>query len=212
MAVTLTVGLTGGVASGKSLVGDAFATLGVPVLDADQVSREAVLPGSPGLAAIAREFGADFLQADGTLNRARMREHVFGNARARRQLEALLHPHIRAAMIRWRSVQHHPYCLFSVAILVESGFRELVDRVLVVDAPEAVQLRRLVQRDGISPELARQMLAAQASREQRLQAAQDVLCNSGDPQTTREHVHTLHRFYLAVVSGEKPGSAGLYLK
>lgn len=212
MAVKLTVGLTGGVASGKSLVQDAFVALGAPVLDADQVAREVVQPGSPGLAAIARDFGPEFLQADGSLDRARMRAHVFAQPQARRQLEALLHPQMRAAMIHWRDAQDAPYCLLSVAILLESGFHELVDRVLVVDAPEAVQLQRLMQRDGSSEALARQMLAAQTSREQRLQAAHDVLSNAGDPDSTRAQVHKLHRFYLALASGQKPESAGLYLK
>jgi dephospho-CoA kinase len=212
MAVRLTVGLTGGVASGKSLVGDAFAALGVPVLDADQVSREVVQPGSPALAAIAQTFGAGFLRTDGTLDRARMREHVFAHPEARRQLESLLHPQMQATMLAWRAAQTHSYCIFSVAILVESGFRALVDRILVVDAPEAVQRERLVARDHISPALAAQMLAAQASREQRLQAAHDVLCNAGDPAMTREHVRTLHHYYLRLAAGETPESAGVHVK
>ncbi|MGH8539694.1 MAG: dephospho-CoA kinase [Stenotrophobium sp.] len=192
----LTIGLTGGVASGKSLAGAQFEALSVPVLDADQVAREVVLPGSPALAEIMTRFGADVLDAQGALDRRRMRERVFGNEAARRELERIVHPHIARRMEQWRDAQTAPYVILSVAILLESGMRKLADRVLVVDAPVETQLARLTGRDGISEILARQMIAAQLPREQRLAAAHDVIDNTGTPERTREQVARLHELYL----------------
>ena len=193
----LTIGLTGGIASGKTLVGDAFVALGVPVLDADQVARDVVAPGEPALLQIAETFGPDFLQADGTLDRRRMRERVFGDPAALKQLEAITHPAIRSQMQRWQAGQTTPYCILSVAILIEAGhLRALVDRVLVVDVPESVQLARLTMRDNVSEVLARQMMAAQATRERRLAAADDVIINDAAVSTTLAAVSRLHQHYL----------------
>ncbi|TJY65338.1 dephospho-CoA kinase [Sinimarinibacterium sp. CAU 1509] len=207
----LRVGLTGGIASGKSTVQDEFIQLGVPVLDADQVARDVVAPGKPALAQIVAAFGADMLLKDGSLDRARMRQRVFAHPDARRQLESITHPAIRQQMTAWLAQQQGPYCILSVAILVEAGMRPLVDRVLVVDADEAVQLRRLCQRDGIDDSLARQMLAAQASRQQRLDAADDVIVNNTDLATLREAASTLHQFYLRLAAEGAPNAAGLRL-
>jgi dephospho-CoA kinase len=193
----LTIGLTGGIASGKTLVGDAFVALGVPVLDADQVARDVVAPGEPALALIAEAFGADALQADGTLDRRRMRERVFGNPAELKKLEAITHPAIRRRMREWRDAQITPYCILSVAILVEAPkMRELVDRVLVIDVPVATQMARLTARDSVDETLARQMIAAQASREQRLAAADDVIVNAAGVEQTLITVRALHQRYL----------------
>lgn len=195
----LTIGLTGGIASGKSLVGEAFEALGVPVLDADQVARDVVAPGEPALAAIVERFGAEFLQADGTLDRRRLRERVFADPAALRDLEAITHPAIRERLRDWRDQQTLPYCVLSIAILVESEhLRPLVDRVLVVDVPEDVQLARLTERDGVTEALARQMMAAQATRERRLSIADDVLVNDGDIGITCAAVVRLHARYTAL--------------
>lgn len=196
--MNLCVGLTGGIASGKSLVADLFTALGAPVLDADQVARAVVAPGTPALARIAQDFGPDFLNDDGTLNRARMRAHVFADDRARRHLESLTHPWIAAEMRRWRDEQTAPYCILSIAILIETGLRELVQRVLVVDVPVDMQMARLTARDGISEELARNMIAAQTGRERRLAAADDVILNSGSIAATQQAVAELHQRYLAL--------------
>jgi dephospho-CoA kinase (EC 2.7.1.24) len=177
--IRLLVGLTGGIASGKSRVGDLFAARGVPLLDADQVAREVVEPGSAGLAAIIRDFGVRFVDAGGRLDRAALRRHVFAAPAARRHLEALLHPLIRDRLHDWRERTQAPWALYSAAILIESGMHRDVERVLVVDAPEAVQFERLCRRDGITGELAREMLAAQTSRAQRLDRADDVIRNDG---------------------------------
>jgi dephospho-CoA kinase len=192
----LVIGLTGGVASGKSTVGRLFMALGTPLLDGDDVAREVVAPPSPALAAIAERFGPEYLQADGSLDRRRLRERVFAEPEARRELEAITHPLIRQRIVDWQGQQTAPYCILSVAILVESGMDSLVDRILVVDAPVEVQLERLVQRDGIAEPLARQMIAAQAPRRQRLARADDCIDNALPQQALEPQVQRLHRFYL----------------
>jgi dephospho-CoA kinase len=207
----LTVGLTGGIASGKSLAADAFVALGAPVINADTVAREVVAPGSPGLRQIQDRFGAEFLTAAGELDRRRMREHVFADTAARRALEAITHPLIRSRLLQWRDAQQAPYCVLDVPILVESGLDALVDRILVVDAPPELQVQRLIARDGIAAELAHRMLAAQASREERLQHADDVIRNTGSPQAVRDAVARLHGFYQSLATGAEQPATGLHL-
>jgi dephospho-CoA kinase len=197
----LVVGLTGGIASGKSTVGELFMALGAPLLDGDHVAREVVAPPSPALAAIAAEFGSEYVRPDGALDRRRLRERVFGDAAALRRLEAITHPLIRQRILDWRAAQTAPYCILSVAILLEAGMDRLVDRILVVDVPLATQMQRLVSRDGIAEPLARQMIAAQATRETRLGRADDVIANNTAPQTLPGQVQRLHRHYLELASG-----------
>ncbi len=192
----LTIGLTGGIASGKSAVAQAFEHLGVPVLDADRVSREIVIPPSVTLDAIVSEFGSDFLQADGTLDRRRLRVHAFADADARRRLEQITHPAIRQRLRRWRDSQTAPYCVLAAAILLESGMATLVDRVLVVDTPENVQKTRLAARDNVSATLADQMISAQLSRTERLARADDVIENTSSLEQLRAQVARLHSQYL----------------
>lgn len=194
--MSLCIGLTGGIASGKSTVAQAFADLGVPVLDADQVSRDVVAPGTPGLAAVIAEFGNEFLSAEGGLDRRALREHVFREPAQRQRLEALLHPRIRDAMRDWRDNLQAAYGILMVPILIEGGFDQLCDRILVVDLPAQEQIRRLRQRDDITAELAHNMLAAQATREQRLQRADDVIDNSGPPRAWAARIAQLHQQYL----------------
>lgn len=191
-----TVGLTGGIASGKSLVSQLFRDLGVPVLDADQVSRIVVEPGRPALAEIAAHFGADVLLADGQLDRRRMREIVFADPEARRALEGITHPRIRQFIREWLDAQQGPYCILENAILFESGMDALVDRVVVVDVPESLQRLRLVDRDGIDPVLVERMLAAQSPRELRRARADDVIENTGTVEQTAQAVRRLHEAYL----------------
>lgn len=193
-----TVGLTGGIASGKSLVATAFEKLGVPVLDADQVSRDIVAPPSPVLDAIVAEFGNDLRRADGTLDRARLRAVVFADPNARKKLEALTHPAIRTRLSQWRDAQTAPYCVLSVAILFEAGFDALVDRVLVVDTDPLQQLQRLIARDGIDAKLAQQMLVAQMDAITRRARADDVLDNAGSTAALTDAVHGLHARYRAL--------------
>lgn len=203
----LTIGLTGGVASGKSLAAAAFAARGAPVLDADQVARDVVVPGSPALAEIVQAFGAGVVQADGQLDRRRMRERVFADPAARRRLEQITHPRIRERLLAWRDAQAASYCILAVAILVESGMDALVDRILVIDTPPERQLEWLTARDRIDAALARGMLAAQASREQRLARATDVITNTGTPADLDRAVARLHDAYLEMArsGGSTPG-------
>lgn len=191
--MTRVVGLTGGVASGKSHVLRLFAELGVPHLEADDVGRIVVQAGQPALAEIVRRFGDGVLQADGQLDRQKMRGIVFRDAAALADLNAITHPHIRRHIREWLAAQTTPYCLLSAAILLESSLSTLVDHILVVDAPEADQLRRLIARDGISPELAQAMLSRQASRAERLAAAHTVIDNGDPPADLHPQVLALHR-------------------
>ncbi|PPE74663.1 dephospho-CoA kinase [Solimonas fluminis] len=207
----LTVGLTGGIASGKSLIADYFMELGVPVLDADQVARDVVAPGAPALLEIARTFGRQYLAPDGQLDRRKMRERVFTEPEARKTLEDITHPHIRKRMTQWRDAQASAYCILSVAILVESGMRELVDRVLVVDVAPETQLARLQDRDRINEDLAQRMLQAQASRRERLAAAHDVIANTGSMAAAKAAVEELHAYYLSIARTGEIYARGLSL-
>lgn len=207
----LAVGLTGGIASGKSVAADAFVALGTPVLNADQVARDVVAPGSEPLAEIRRRFGAEFLQPDGALDRARMRRHVFADPQARKDLEGITHPAIARRLAQWRNAQRAPYCVLDVPVLIESGMDRLVDRILVIDVPAPVQIERLVRRDRIDEALARQMLAAQASREQRLARADDVVRNLGSVEDLRAAIGRLHTFYLEIGRGGQKPASGLHL-
>lgn len=193
--MSYTIGLTGGVASGKSYAAQLFAELGVPVLEADVVARIVVEPGTPGLAAIVAHYGSTVLQSDGALNRRALREIIFNDTAARRDLEQITHPLIRQYVNQWRSTQSTPYCVYAAAILIEAGFDQTVDRVLVIDTPEAVQLRRVQARDGIDAALARQMIAAQATRQRRLSCADDVIDNKDEAQDLRTQLLRLHKYY-----------------
>lgn len=196
-----TVGLTGGIASGKSHVAGLFIELGVPLLEADEVAREVVAPGSPGLIQIARIFGDDILLPDGGLDRAALRAQVFADDSARKRLEAITHPLIHARVAAWRAAQTAPYCVYSAAILIESGMAAWVDRVLVVDAPEDVQRRRLGARDAASPALVEQMLAAQTSRAHRLARADDLLDNRDEARPLLPQLRRLDRLYRHLAAG-----------
>lgn len=204
----LRIALTGGIASGKSTVADAFAALGVPVIDSDALAREIVAPGTPGLADVVARFGTAILQADGTLDRRRLRAIVFEDAAARADLEALTHPRIRALMAERAASAGGPYQIHMIPLLVEGGRAREFDRVLVVDCPESLQLERLMRRDGMTAEAARAMLAAQAPRAARRALADDLLVNDGDRATVAAAVARLHADYLrraAVVASEGRG-------
>lgn len=190
------VALTGGIASGKSAVANLFATHGVPVIDTDVIAREVVEPGQPALAAVVDALGTEVLAADGRLDRPRLRERIFGDAEARRRLEAILHPAIRPEMERQSRAAGGPYQVLVIPLLVEGGRRDHFDRVLVVDVPEATQIERLVRRDGVSRDQAEAALRAQASRDARLAFADDVIDNTGDVAALETRVAKLHGDYL----------------
>ena len=191
----LRIGLTGGIASGKSTVANIFAELGVPVIDTDVIAREIVQPGQPALDEIRAAFGNRVFRPDGNLDRAAMRTIVFADETARRDLEKILHPRIREAAIRQADRAGGDYQVIVVPLLVESPLRSFVDRVLVVDCDEQTQVARLLARDAESAQQARRIIAAQASREDRLAIADDVINNDGDLQETRDQALALHRNY-----------------
>ena len=189
------VGLTGGIASGKTAVADVFDSLGAGIVDTDRVAREVVAPGQPGLEAVRGEFGEGVILASGELDRRALREVVFADAQARRRLESLLHPLIRARTMEALEQVQAPYAVAVVPLLVETGFGELVDRVAVVDCPRAIRLERLMVRDGTGREQAESMLNAQVDRQTRLAAADDVIDNGGSRSSTRRQVQQLHARY-----------------
>ena len=195
------IGLTGGIASGKSALEKAFAAHGIVVADADQLAREVVAPGEPALAAVVERFGRDVLQADGQLDRAALRVRVFGDPDQRRTLEAILHPAIRARLEAICRTAPGPYAIATVPLLTEGGGRAAypwLHRILVVDTPAAVQKARLMQRDGIDATLADQMMAAQASRAERLALADDIVVNDGDLAHLQRAAYQLHARYVAL--------------
>jgi len=196
MTTRLRIGLTGGIASGKSAVAQRFEELGVPVIDADESARIVVAPGSAGLADVVKHFGQNLLTPGGELDRRSLRNLIFSDPSRRRQLEAILHPLIRTDMEHRASVASGPYLVMAIPLLIESGGRERVDRVLVVDVDEEVQLKRLMERDGGTMAQAKAILAAQASRAARLQAADDVVPNVGSLAELRHAVDQLHQRYV----------------
>lgn len=200
------IGLTGGVASGKSALERAFAARGIGIADADRVARDIVEPGEPALAEVVARFGAGVLQADGRLDRAALRARVFGNDGERRALEAILHPRIRLRMQAICEEATSPYAIATIPLLTEGGGRQAypwLARILVVDVPRELQKQRLMQRDSIDAALAERMLDAQASRSERLALADDVVINDGDIAHLDAAVAELDARYrrLAAASG-----------
>ena len=191
------VALTGGVASGKSAVAKRFEALGIGVYDADVAAREVVAPRQAALAEIEFVFGAGMLQADGSLDRRAMRERVFADPAARKRLEEIIHPRVRAWLRRRVGMDRGPYCILAIPLLAENFDQyDWVDRVLLVDAPRALQIDRLTQRDGVTRQAAERMLDAQAARGQRLAIADDVIVNDAEASELDAQVAALHARYL----------------
>ena len=200
-----TVGLTGGIGSGKSTVADCFATHGVPVIDTDVIARELTAPGGAALDAIRAAFGETVMQTDGTLDRAALRRRVFTDADARRQLEGILHPRIRRVVEQTLAALAAPYVLIVIPLLVETGgYRDLLNRVLVVDCPEDLQIARVMARSGLSRDEVMAILAAQAGRAERLAVADDVLVNTASPEALRARVAALHQRYQTLANAPSP--------
>lgn len=200
---TYCIGLTGGIASGKTTVAQAFESLGIVVADADIAAREAVAIGSEGLAEVVAAFGADVLDAHGALDRAAMRKRVFGDDGARKRLEAIIHPRVRETLARQCSQAASPYAIAAIPLLAEVGGRAAypwLQRILVVDVPAEVQRERLTRRDGIDVPLAEKMIAAQATREQRLGIADDIVVNTGSLEDLQRHVAALDTRYRTLAT------------
>jgi dephospho-CoA kinase len=199
-ARTFRVALTGGVASGKSTAAKFFGALGVPILDSDQIARDVVEPGQPPLERLVARFGPSILTPDGHLDRPALRDIVFSDPKARADLEALTHPAIGTAMEARSASAGGPYQILVIPLLVEKNLRSHVDRVLVVDCDEALQVQRLRTRDGSTAEQAQAILNAQVARATRLKAADDVIKNDSDIDAMRDQVAALHARYLKLAA------------
>ena len=205
----LKVGLTGGIGSGKSAVAEAFARQGIQVVDADHISHSLTGPGQPGITALERALGGDILDAEGHLDRPSLRRRIFADTTLRQRVEAVLHPLIVAGLGRELAAARGPYTIATIPLLAEMpAIQGLVDRILVVDCPEELQISRLMSRDGDTPEEARAILAVQASRDARLAIADDILLNAGDLADLDAAVGRLHGFYREVAAQgdlQRPG-------
>ena len=193
--MTLVVGLTGGIGSGKSTVARLFAELGICVIDTDEIARQVVKPGSAALRAIERQLGSRCIGPNGELDRSHVRELVFADPDKKSQLESIVHPLIKAEMIHAIQQATSPYCIVAVPLLLESGWTDLVDRILVVDAPESLQISRTVHRDGLTHAEVRAIMDAQATRVERLSRATDVITNDRDVTALMGQVRRLHELY-----------------
>lgn len=198
----LVIGLTGGIGSGKSVVTDCFMQLGIPIIDADVVARDITKPDSSAVKLIAAHFGPDILQPDGSLNRSTLRQHIFNDPDQRQWLEELLHPLIMQDIQRQISTMKGPYCIAVIPLLIEIDYHHVVNRVLVVDAPEETQLQRTIARDNITRETALKMLHAQAKRDDRLAKADDIIHNDGRIEELMPQVQRLHEKYLEMAKAQ----------
>lgn len=196
------IGLTGGIGSGKTAASNIFARLGIQIIDADVLARQALEKSSSLLSVVFSHFGDTVKQADGQLNRARLRELVFNDTEQKHWLEQLIHPWVKEKVQEALQQRSGPYTLLSSPLLIESGQNKLVDRLLVIDVPESVQLERTSKRDGNSIELVRKILEQQISRDQRLALADDIINNSGDLNDLQKQVECLHQQYLEL-AGKK---------
>ena len=207
----LIVGLTGGIASGKSAVAEEFAALGIPVLDTDEIAREVVAPGSAGLARVVERFGPGVLDESGALDRAALRSRIFADEQDRRDLEAIVHPLVVETLSQRAAAAGGPYQIHVVPLLIETGLAERMDRVLVVDCEPAVQLERLLHRDGGDRAQAERILAAQANREQRLAAAHDVIANLSTLAALGPLGRQMDGFYRRLVATGERDAPGIRL-
>jgi dephospho-CoA kinase len=199
----LRIGLTGGIGSGKSSVAALLTTRGVPVIDTDEIAHRLTEPGRPEFDEIVRVFGQNILDPSHKIDRNKLRERVFENSDERRQLEAILHPRIREVVREKLQELHAPYCVIVVPLLFESGFLDLVDRVLVADVSESAQIQRTAARSGLTEAEIRKIMATQVNRAQRLQRADDVIDNNGDRRHLEKEVERLHQWYLSLAATTK---------
>lgn len=196
--MTLTIGLTGGIGSGKSTVARLFENLGVPVFDTDVIARELVQPGKPALQELIEKLGRGILSDNGELDRQVLKQQVFDNDEARNLVEDILHPRIRQQLLSRIESCTTPYCVAVIPLLIEKHWQDIVDRILVVDVSEQAQVTRATSRDGVSEKLILQIMQTQINRETRLARANDIIDNNGDQQFLASQVDELHEKYLAL--------------
>lgn len=199
----LVIGLTGGIGCGKSVVAELFAEQGISIIDTDQIARQLTARGEPALAAIAGEFGTDFLLPDGELNRPRLRHLIFSSPEAKTKLEAILHPLIRNEVKRRLALTQSPYVIVAVPLLLETGaYRDIAQRILVVDCSEAQQVARVTARNGLDEAEVRTIMAHQLSRQERLRQADDIVDNQGVRSALSPQVKQLHHRYLKLAASQ----------
>ena len=191
----LTIGLTGGIGSGKTQVSDYFAERGVPVIDTDIIARELVTPGQPALAEIVAAFGRDILTPQGSLDRSALRQRIFTRPDERQQLENILHPRIHNEVKQRINAMTAPWCIIVIPLLLETGQQDFVQRILLVDAPAELQLSRTVIRDNVDANEVEKIIASQASRQSRLDAADDLIVNDGSLEQLRQQVEKTYQLY-----------------
>lgn len=189
------VGLTGGIGCGKTTISNEFKRLGITIIDADEIARDVVAPGSEGLEAIIKQFGPEIVQSDGYLNRAKLRSIVFAEPEKTQWLNDLLHPKIRAQILAELSASVSSYTILSVPLLLENGMQTLCNRILVVDILPEQQLQRVLARDQSEPATIKKIMTAQIDRKKRLSLADDIIDNSGQPSESMEQVQKLHQIY-----------------
>jgi dephospho-CoA kinase len=206
MSRALRIGLTGGIGSGKTAASREFARLGVPVIDTDLIARELVQPGQPALAEIVARFGSEMLDRNGDLDRARLRKTIFSDPGLRTQLEAILHPRIRERAVALTEQVNGPYCVLVIPLLVETTGDYPLDRILVIDTPRELQMERIAARDGLPESEIEAILATQASREQRLAIADDIVINDTSPEHLRSEIERLHRLYSETSHDRTPAA------
>ncbi len=194
----LKVGLTGGIASGKSTVCQLFAARQVPIIDADSIARELVEPGQTALQEIAQTFGSSFLDTTGALKRAHLRDYIFTHPKEKKKLEAILHPRIRQQLHARSQDLTAPYCILVIPLLIECGWQQDVDRILLIDTDPQIQLARLQSRDTLAAPLARAMIESQCPRTERQRAADDVILNQGTIADLEPQVAQRHQYYLSL--------------
>ena len=200
--MTLTIGLTGGIGSGKSTVARLFATLGVPVFDTDVIARELVLPGKPALEELARKLGDTIVTKNGDLDRKALQQLIFDNDELRKQVEEILHPKIRQQLLSDIGTCDAPYCIAVIPLLIEKNWQDTVDRILVVDVPQEIQLTRAMLRDNVSQNLIMQIMQTQATRDTRNAFANEIIDNGGDQQSLVNQVNELHEKYMTLSSND----------
>ena len=190
------VGLTGGIGSGKSTVKNYFDELGVPTIDADEISHRLTMPGQAAFNEVVDLFGKESLDESGNLNRQHLRELIFTDPALKKQLEAIIHPRVRAEIQTFINRVKYPYCIISIPLLLETGGQATVDRVLVVDAPEELQVERVTRRDNTNEDQTRSIIMAQISRSERLRAAHDIIVNDGNMSDMKIRVVNIHNKYI----------------
>ncbi len=200
----LTIGLTGGIACGKSTVTQLFEKLGVPVIDADDIAHNLVRPQQPALALLKKRFGSQIIAANGSLNRAALRELVFNSPSDKEALEAILHPLIYQTMQQQLSQCNSPYVILSIPLLLEGKHPLQIDRILLIDCPEAIQIKRVKSRNGFSEKMIKAIIKSQCSRNERIHHADDVINNTSTLKKLTSEVNKLHEFYLKISTSKNP--------